>query len=346
MKNKIISPFLGLTFSLLAITSCNNSNKETVAENTTISLADTTSAKPISIEAEKITLRLNPEMGKQVRVKVEMSNTISDGKNKAEGNNSMIFTKKFVSKIGDSLFVAEYIVEEISMKNRTPNPQAPGSTVEMAYSSKDTAQSKDPRFVSYNAVIGQKVMVTFNKLGEITMVDSLDGVIANVEKAIGKKLSEEEAKFAKSKMANELLRLNFQQEQQSYQDKPLDNSRSWFISNEGAIAGFFPSADTIRTTVQSISEIKNRKVAQISNIYSSQPTLRVRQDPKSPQKAELKDYKFTSNGKTIVDYERGTTLARMNSISMDIDVEYTNAKNEKKSQHQTSTSKLEVTILK
>lgn len=336
---------------LLFVTSCKDQkDKEGPVDDkkgeqttqSTILPGDTSSAKEVSGEAKILTtLKFTPKKGDIFRYKLtQISKVVQEGGVTANSNSIQYFTQKVTDVKKDGRIELSIRYDSIIVNNLTVSPKMRN---EVTFDSRKKEDKVNPDYKQYNAIIGAEVTVLVKPNGEI---EDIMGHKAVLEKALGNSkdsLTAQQREMFENQLKNEIYLVPLQQEFQFYNDNGLiDSSQSWFRENMIPIAGIFPAKSTLMYKIENVREVNGKKIATIS----SNITTDIAKKKLSQNSVEfvLKNSTITGVGKSMVDVEKGTTIYKSNTISMDLDVEAVNKENKEQKQRMKQSINSQITI--
>ncbi len=348
----LTSFFLFTVFVILVlVTSCQNQkDKEGPVDDKkgeqttqgTVLPGDTSSAKELAGDESKVTtLKYTPKKGDVFRYKLtQLSKVTQEGGVTATSNSIQFFTQKVTDVKKDGRIELSIRYDSIIVNNLTVSPKMRN---ELTFDSRKKEDKANPDFKQYNAIIGAEVTVLVKQNGEI---EDIIGHKAVLEKALGDKkdsLTAQQREMFENQLKNEIYLVPLQQEFQFYNDNGMiDSSQSWFRENMIPIAGIFPAKSTLVYKIENVREVNGKKIATIS----SNITTDITKKKLSQNSVEfvLKNSTISGVGKSMVDVEKGTTIYKSNTISMDLDVEAVNKENKEQKQRMKQSINSQITI--
>lgn len=311
---------------LLVAASCTSDKttpEERAAGETQLTATDTSSAVALTdAEARVDTIRLNYSGGEVYRYRVQQSSSGGPDTGVVSSNSRHIYTKRIKSKRADGNFEIGITFDSISSGFTMKNTVTGQVLRQESFTSADTAQLKDPKNVSYAAVLGIEVTMIVSPKGKVQEIIGASTIVNRMIPA-GQDIPADRREMLKQQVETAMFGAFSEQEYLRFPEKPLDSTQSWNTSTATVLGDLFTVESTNTYRVNTVKKVKGLRIAEVT--ASVVGAIKARKIPPE-YKVAVKVTKsiISGTGKTIIDLAKGYTISKSNDVNMSVNAAITN----------------------
>lgn len=285
-----------------------------------VSATDTADAQPVTIKTDSLTMAYRVRVGDVFSYKVTQHNRISEGKDGAEDNTVYYYTKRITAVIPDSMITLTMRFDRIVMNSVVPSRDSTGKMVSLSvrYNSADPADRKKANFMRYTALIGHEAVLKITPRGDIIDIKNVEPVAEKIIAAFQDSLTSDQKKVVTQEISVNAYAMVHRQEFQVYPEKPLDSTRTWKANYDAPLAGIFPTQNVVTYKLDRVISMKGRNVADIKATLKSNVLEKKRSNTYGS--IVLKSGNISGGSKHLVDLDKGFTIFKKYTLSVDVEV--------------------------
>lgn len=314
---------------LLVATSCSSDKttpEERGAAETHLVANDTGSAVALTAAEARIdTLMLRYTPGEVYRYRVKQTSIGGPDSGVMNSFSQHTYTKRIKSKRADGNFEIGITFDTISTGFTMKNMLTGQVIRQESFTSSDTVQLKDPRNLSYSAVLGVEVTMIVSPQGK---VQEIIGASTIVNRMIppGQQVPPERKEMMKQQVEAAMFGAFSEQEYLRFPESPLDSTQSWKTSTATVLGDLFTVESTNTYRVSTVKKVKGLRIAEVA--ASVVGAIKARQiPPEYHVSVKVKKSMISGTGRTVIDLAKGYTIMKSNEVNMEVDAVITNSAN-------------------
>ncbi|HCN05101.1 MAG TPA: hypothetical protein DIS79_05720 [Bacteroidetes bacterium] len=310
----VIRTLAALSATAILFTACSQNDGSPAEDETgTPHAADTASAKIVAggtATVDSLGLSLSP--GETYRYKVTQTNETSTDSANAVQTSVHVYKKRIKARRADGTIEYGMTMEKIDIVAKVT--ARPSGTVvnDQKYSSSDSSQQKDERYLMFNALIGEEVTVIVTPRA---VVQEISGLTPIVNKMIGSRQVDANVRAQVLKEIESTVYGAFTElEHLRFPTEKLDSTKSWKVTQSAPLMNAFVIDSDIIYAVKNVKELKGRRAADVDATLRGRIT--VRPLPKgAPIRISIDSSSLSGVSHTLLDVEKGYTIYKKNDIA-------------------------------
>ncbi|MDZ4744392.1 MAG: DUF6263 family protein [bacterium] len=333
---------------LVVVVSCTSDKttpEEIASSETHIIASDTSSAVTVAPADARIdTLVLHYTAGEVYHYRVRQTSSGGPDTAKMLSFSQHGYTKRIKSKRADGNFEIGVTFDSISAGFSIKNMISGEVLREDGFKSSDTAALKDPRNLSYTAVLGVEVTMIVTPKGK---VQEIIGASTIVNRMIpkGQEMPPEQKARMQEQVETAMFGAFSEQEYLRFPDNVLDTSASWSTSTSTVLGDLFTVESTNTYKINTVKKVKGLRIAEVGATVVGAIKARII-PPEYRVSVKVKKSSITGTGKTVIDLDKGYTITKSNEVHMDVDALITKSDGKTEKGAQQTTIKYDVELLR
>jgi len=310
----VIRTLAALSATALLLTACSQNDGAPADEEAgTPHAADTASAKIVAggtSAVDSLGLSLSP--GESYRYKVTQKNSTTTDSAEAVQTSIHVYKKRIKARRADGTIEYGMTMEKIDIVAKVTARPSGNVVNDEKYSSSDSSQQKDERYLMFNALIGEEVTVIVTPRA---VVQEISGLTPIVNKMIGSRQVDANVRAQILKEIESTVYGAFTElEHLRFPTEKLDSTKSWKVTQSAPLMNAFVIDSDISYAVKNVKELKGRRAADVDATLRGK--ISVRPLPKdSPIRLTIDSSSLSGVSHTLLDVEKGYTIYKKNDIA-------------------------------
>jgi hypothetical protein len=225
------------------------------------------------------------------------------------------YTRTVRAVRSDGSFETVVRFDSIVVTGSVKNTRAGVTLMEQSYRSADTAEATRRRFPQFASIIGEDVVVYMSTNGRVEQVGDVAPIVKKISALAGQPLSPQMSEQLTEQVKTGVYAAFMLQEFVPYPEQGLDSNASWVNDQVSPLSEIFTVATKASYALGDVYEVRGQRIGVIGATVAGAVQLRPL-PPNAPMSIIISASSINGSSTSVIDVDRGITLAKRNSISM------------------------------
>lgn len=308
---------LAAALCAVSIVACTSNDTPAEQDGAPLTYDDVRTAAPLAGDKARLdTLTLRLKTGETYRYKI--TQTSSGGPDSAylEQRSTHVYTKRVKGVRGDGTFEIGMTFDTIMIDIKASNRTTGAVLQEQHYSSKDSAQRKDPQFTQFNALLGEEITIILRPNATIQEVSGVTSIVNKI--AAGRPIPADVREQYARQIELAAYATFVEQEHLRFPVARIDSTGSWTTTTTAPLLNnVFIATSTSTYHIASVKEVKGHRVAEV--VAEMDGTVKAGDlPPQARMTVTMGTSTITGKGRTVIDADKGYTISKSNELTTDL----------------------------
>lgn len=225
------------------------------------------------------------------------------------------YTRTVRAVRSDGSFETVVRFDSIAVTGSVKNTRLGVTLMEQSYRSADTSEANRKRFPQFASIIGEDVVVYMSTNGRVEQVGDVTPIVKKISALAGQPLSPQMTEQLTAQVKTGVYAAFMLQEFVPYPEQGLDSTASWVNDQVSPLSEIFTVATKASYALGDVYQVRGQRIGVIAATVTGAVKLRPL-PPNAPMSITVTASSISGSSKSVLDVDRGITLAKRNAISM------------------------------